>query len=499
MVDLVDDNPNGLPFGFGPSGRTSEHATIAINSNLDVLVAFNTDRNDLGPPPLGSDPDGLTGLKQVEVAFYEYIPGTDTWEYRDTSLVGSVAYNPLNVFFGTTTVATRCERPDVIAVQDKFFVTWTRTYDESISGAEDAPAVYECAWIEIVLGSTSKEMEIYGDPAFSGQGHALDFHTNPALGGADLLVRECLGTPDAVYLNDTNDPYKVAVVYAHQTDFSETTPGDETRSCELRIVTCSFDDTSKMITSETPARIVPLIPFNGENTSKGFILPDLAPSGEQNALWLTFEAQKDNNGRDGAIGIGYLKFGSTSWDLLAYRTFFGDNLLRRRPMVSSYPETSSGPQGASLTFSKVDPTAVPGVSDASANVFVKSLTYDSGSIQLSATPYFDWPNTSSLSDAKGVVVSGRSTPGIKYCLADELAAPTQSADCKIQAWNRVSGTMDTLYSFTPGLASDALGRPAGAYAYYPPSAGIFVPDYIAVCFEKSEGGAPLRVYFGVMD
>lgn len=493
----------GQPSVFGEDDRTYEHATVAVNDNLDILVAFNSDRNELGAP----------FLKQVEVAYYEYL-GAETWEFRETVIVGSIDYAPLTTIFGPT--QTTCERPDIIAVKDKFFVVWTRNYPASSSppSTKYEPALLECAWIDIVQGSSNKEMEVFAYPGSVGRGWELDFD-NPGA-SHNFHVLESKGVPDAVYLNDPNDPYKVAVVYAHQKVFFDEPPGSTARDCELRVVTCSLDTTggTPVILDTDPETIETSVAFNGPSSSVGMILPDLAPSGEDNAFWLTAESQEDfGNGVDGVVLLGYWKHNGTSWGRMAYRTirtFSGtNNLVRRRPMISSYPE-GAGDQTVALTYGQLDPDADPlQGEDDSANVILKFQTYTEGTIGPPPTgggvnygAYFQWPNVSSLSDAKSVVLSGRQSAGIQFCMADELGAPGQSADCKIQVLNQaVNGiptVLETAREFAPG-AGDSIGRPAAAYSYYPPSAGLYSPDYVALTWEESQGGSPLSVFLTVLD
>lgn len=492
---------------YGDDDRTYEHATVAVNDNLDILVAFNSDRNDL-PPPF---------LKQVEVAYYQYL-GAETWEFRETRIVGSIDYAPLTTipFVSQTTR----ERPDIIAVKDKFFVVWTRNYPASSSppSTKDEPALLECAWIDIVQGTSNKEMEIYAYPGSVGRGWQLDFD-NP--GTSNFHVRESKGVPDAVYLNDPADPYKVAVVYAHQNVFFDEPLGSTARDCELRVVTCSLDTTgpTPVILDTDPETIETSVAFNGPSASTGIVLPDLAPSGEDNAFWLTAESQEDfGTGVDGVILLGYWKYNGSIWSRMAYRTirtFMGtNNLVRRRPMISSYPEGARD-QTVALTYGEVDPDADPlQGEDDSANVILKFQTYAEGTIGppppdpesgVSYGAYFQWPNTNHLSDAKPVVVSGRQNAGIQYCFADELGAPGQSADCKIQVLNQADSPLDsqgvpileTAREFAPAVG-DTLGRPAAAYAYYPMSSPMYSPDYVALTWEESQGGSPLSVYLTVL-
>ena len=122
----------------GDIGRDADHATVAMNSNLDIAVAYHSDRTDAG-----------SDLKQVEVAYYEYQGwgpgGTDSWEHVATKVVGSIYHNPIQTL---PSGPVKCERPDIIAVGTRFFVVWTRRYQGTTTALEHHPAVLECAWIE---------------------------------------------------------------------------------------------------------------------------------------------------------------------------------------------------------------------------------------------------------------------------------------------------------------------------------------------------------------
>lgn len=495
------DNALGLPSGIGLDSRTSDHATVAMNDDLDILVAFNSDRNDI---------PAVQGLKQIEVAFYEY-QSPDTWLWRETKLVGSIDYDPLNLENGVPGFAVGCDRPDIIAVKDKFFVSWIRSYREGtsgITGADNDPAILECAWIELVQGTSNMEMKVTAAPAPGGggtppfaKGWELDIHST----GSNFFVKECEGVPDAVYLNDSMEPYKVAVVYAHQKEFFDVPVGSTARSCDLRMITCSFDPVFGTITSDPiPTVLKTSVPFNGENSSIGFILPDTAPSDEDNAFWLTFESQIEQGGSiEGIVGVGYIQRQGGIWGPQAIQSFrspSGSNFTRRRPMISSYPENTSL-QEAALTYGVLDPDANPVLGeDESANVDLKSLTYENGIMSLVSSG-IGWPNIPNFNDGKSVVVTGRSSAGIQYCFADEAGVSNYPVivDCKLQAWNQVTGVMGTLVSFAP---PGPLGRPGVAYTYDPGAAALGLnPDYLAVTWEQiTQGtGNPERVFLGVLE
>lgn len=98
-VPLDSSDPLALP------GRDYDHATVAINSDLDVVVAFHSSRKDVA-----------ASMKQVEIAYYQWQVG-DTWLHKGTKTLGNMNFDPL---FGTAKV--KCERPDVVAVNDNFLL-----------------------------------------------------------------------------------------------------------------------------------------------------------------------------------------------------------------------------------------------------------------------------------------------------------------------------------------------------------------------------------------
>jgi len=197
-------NGLGLPSSVGLADRDADHATVAMNADLDIAVAFHTSRPDIM---------GNGNMKQVEVAYYEHQTG-DTWTYVDTVLVGSIDYHPIP-FLPQQIV--KCERPDIIAVGNRFFVTWTRRYDKTFAGQSHEPAVLECAWIEKGVGPS---ISVIGYSALSpGRGFQLAAHVPGGTPSQRFEIRDCAGVPDAVVLNDSSLPagrIKVGVVYPHK-------------------------------------------------------------------------------------------------------------------------------------------------------------------------------------------------------------------------------------------------------------------------------------------
>ena len=171
-----------------------------------------------------------------------------------------------------------------------------RRYSHNTAGAVKEPAVLECAWVEKTVNPS--EIQIYTDSvSFKGLGHILD--SQLSTGAFD--IRECAGVPDAVRLTDTthpNHPYNVAVVYPHQIEFGNAA-GTNPRKFDLRIATCSLDvsqPTPQVSSDNTYLPFDTGVQFNGAVSpgtipSPGLILPDLAPSSEENAFWAVHERQ----------------------------------------------------------------------------------------------------------------------------------------------------------------------------------------------------------------
>ncbi len=74
-VPLATDGYS-LPNGVGPTDRLADHATVAMNENRDIVVAYHSRR----------DIFGLGGIKlnQVEIAYYEH---DDVSDDRATSFL----------------------------------------------------------------------------------------------------------------------------------------------------------------------------------------------------------------------------------------------------------------------------------------------------------------------------------------------------------------------------------------------------------------------------
>lgn len=355
-IPLLSDTSGGW---WGEDDRTADHAAVAINSSRDILVAYHTTRTDIlngYAPPSFHEP-----LKQVEIAFFEYDSTNDQWDLKAQKLIGSTEHNPLTSFEQD---AVRCERPDVIAVGDRFFVVWTRRYDRNMDGYQMEPAVLECAWVNW----TGAALEIHTDGQLDGQGFILD---------DDYTVRECAGVPDAVLLDLGSSSSTVGVVYPHQTDIGDVDPadwisqGDNDRLCDLRLVLTSIDSSNQIPDPDAPVAIVSDIVFDGDTApmgqeTAGIILPDCArgqrdPSSMAFRFWLAYEEQNpppgSGNVPDGRIKLGLWEQLSTGvWDTLVTLNIgsASNPYVRHRVGLSSHPEDANGLEFVSMTFGKTN-------------------------------------------------------------------------------------------------------------------------------------------------
>jgi len=453
----------------GPANRNYDHATVAMNSDRDIIVAFHSTIN--------------SSLKQVEIACYEYQPG-DTWNYMGTEIVGGTGHDPLQL---VSPDSVKCERPDVVAVGDRFFVVWTRRY-QGVTNHLNEPAVLECAWVDLSGGSIA----IKRNAMPQGQGVELDAHDLSLGSTHDFWVRECGGVPDAVPLNDPNNPYSVAVVYPHQKQFSIPQQSED-RTFELRVVTCVYDDALGSVTPGSVELLVPTIQFNGQSSpnpgasSGGLILPEVAPSLQEGAFWLAAERQIEVGtpvAIEGKIYLGYWKWEADVWTEKASRTYqtgtTGLTYYRRRPMISAYPELGQSPT-VGLAFNKID------VSGATPNIDViyKQVTYDptGGFNNVLAFPH--WPNSTGVDDHKPASVMGRVAASLAVAYAGRTPGQGGASSDLINNNGIVIDTSPHITNSRPGLA----------YQYY---SGATDPDYVAVCWEKTmTQNGQLVVWLGV--
>jgi len=504
-VPLDDDFNFGQLSGL--SDRGYDHATVAMNNERDVLVAFHSVRGDRNGDLIGPGLVWAGGMKQVEVAFFDYSSdgGIESWTHLDTKIIGSVDHDPVPQ---TNQTIVKCERPDVVAVDDMFFVVWTRRYHDGIPNQDGQPAVLECAWIA-ESGNPADPINVFahssGNP---GRGYALDSHTtaNP------FQVKECAGTVDAVKLdNGDDDLLEVAVVYPHVISYAGNPTGD--RTFELRVATCSFQKSTSVIEKEDGyPKLAATVPFNGPPTpggleSPGLVLPDLAPSGETKAFWMVYERQKmkpvtgsPDDVADGRIKLEYYQHepgppgDPGTWEQRASKTFKGstDNWAwRRRPMISSFPEGDQQ-QYAAVAFSKASSVLPP--LDSSPDVFFEIWEYDNGSLSNNSATiqvYAPWPNFNNKWDDRPLPTMGKLIPlEARFFATREDFPPSSSVPVSLRSFNPAyPSTMSTLDADVNGFTG--VRRPAASYHY---QTGAPNPHYYAVTWEKEDASSQKKVY-----
>lgn len=357
-----------------------------MNDSGHVLVAYHSTREDFNP-----------NLKQVELAFFEYDSVSDDWTLEEQVLIGDVDPSPLISLYNQVDV--KCERPDVVSVGDRIFVVWTRRYDRTVDWRE--PAVLECAWLEW----NGTALDIHGIGA-NGEGFPLDF---------DYKVRECAGVPDAVVLKQPagGDP-TVGVVYPRQTDFSyddATGLEDHTRLFELALVACSIDSLGQ-VTSQPPLVLPNTVVYDGsDGGAAGLVLPDLAPSSEENAFWLTYEGQQIV-GADtmGVVRLEYWSLNGTGVPEFAktFKTVMATgSVIRRRPMFSSLPGASPV-EMVSIAFNKTSPGS-------DSDVVYELWQYDTNSFQKVPVPFGHQFNNTGFNEGKPAPLHGPHSPYTRRC------------------------------------------------------------------------------------
>lgn len=422
-IVLLDGQAPGSNLDWGPDlERHADHATIAMNDSGDILVAYHATRDD-------EVINGYPILRQVEIAYFEFTEGAtrpqDAWELKWQRLLGSIGHTPLAGLYPQDLL--KCERPDVVAVGDKFFVVWTRRYDRDFNPLSqnpppqrDEPAVLECAWVE----KSGSVLNIYNDGLSHGKGFPL---------AANYFIRECAGTPDAVVLKQPagGDP-TVGVVFPKQIDFGDYT-GDNTRQFQLGLVTCSIDAQGNLTGSQTTLIRDPL-PFHGPTAppgqdAAGLVLPDLAPSTEENAFWVAYEGQLHSPPDViGTIRLEYWKLGA-AWNMEVAKSFqtshTASTFIRRRPMVASYPAASTH-EDVSISFVLIPPSAPPGDSD----VTYQQWRFEGGGLQPVPIPIGTmFPNSPIDIDGKCVPLHGtNSNPYLRRCYFNRSGSGVQYYD-----------------------------------------------------------------------
>jgi hypothetical protein len=440
-VPLPSDSVGGP---WGPAGRMADHATVAINSDKDIFVAYHTDRDDADPGKF---------LKQVEGALFEYDLVTDSWTLGLQVRLGDVDPDPL-----VLQSPVKCERPDVIAVGDMFFVVWTRRY-EFVPTDPNQPAVLECAWIK---KDSSGTYQVH-DSGTAGLGIELD---------RNYHIRECSGVPDAVFLSHVGNDWTVGVVYPDQTKFSDAVPLGE-RLFNLKMATCTINvQTNAVSKSKFTGPLKTGVKFHGgSGDSAGLVLPDLSPGAVTNRFILAYEEQ---------LGAGNGRIRLQTWDLDASglsategetHTFGGPSsqVPRRRPNVSSHPESAGGLDVVSIAFSQ--PSAA-----GDGDVIHQLWSFAFGSLQIPWPPGFGWFNDAT-DDIKPVPVHGQKgatqLQDFRRVLVERNASP-----CSITEYDPMTNTYATI-----GASSFGAGRPAASYRY---DAGAASPHYLAITWEQKD-------------
>lgn len=516
-IPLASTAPPGAQWGFGLADRDADHGSVAINSNRDIVVAFHSTRTETADssdlPPKGTTNwlwDGT--MKQVELAYYKYDQANDRWNHHDTRVMGGVEYNPL---FLTQNIV-KCERPDVVAVGEKFFVLWTRRYFNGQNWADQSgqPAVLECAWVS--WDPASSDFVVSG---IEGIGWPIDEHVPGSTNENEQFeIKECAGVADAVALYDPQDPdkHEVAVVYPHQTKFSS--GADLDRTFDLRVATCKLVGTNISVT-KSPLPLYPSIKFNGPPTpagepSPGLILPELAPSNEKDAFWIVHERQKMvepdiglPKEPDGRIRLEYYQLIAGDWESQASKLFKSSPIgsgsplyWRRRPVLSSYTKGVSDTV-VSIAFGKVN--SYPRMGDITANIVYEHWEYDNNNLISPPTlPGLvltaDWPNQSTLWDDRPAPLQGRHDPLTWRCYATRMSAsPTipESAPADLMGFDpNPPGTLEFLAGNNAWYKG--IQRPATAY-FYDDAVGAVRPDYFVVTWEQRNPASERRVFINV--
>jgi hypothetical protein len=322
LSQLVVNTPTAV------SGITNraDHATVAVNNNLDIAIAYHERVSN------------QTHLKQVKVAYYRWDSNNLNWNYASTSVVGSTNHRPLN--FSSD---PKCERPDIVAVGDYFFVTWTRRYEQELRH----PATLECSFLKY----ENSAVTIINGNNSPGLGYQIDAD---GLNGNDFHVKECAGVVDAFVIDDTtsSSTHTVGVVYPHQVNFES-----NTRSFDLRIASVSINTLNDTIVSTLPTDLITSIRFEGDtHGSVGLILPDAVRGKSPGEFWLSYESQLRETDVDietlqGKIRLGYVKKNLVGggWSPVATHTYGTNNLaILRRPMLANH---SNNPANVSIAFS----------------------------------------------------------------------------------------------------------------------------------------------------
>lgn len=398
-----------IPLQFtGPAGRwggdrSADHATVAVNSRGDVAVAYHSARTDY--PGVGYP------LRQVELAIYTLRANGSDWDLTQQELLGGVIRSPL--YPSLTQRIVRCERPDVVAVGERFFVTWTRRYDRSFPGQQREPAVLECAWLD--WNGARYEVLTGGQP--EGQGFVLD---------AAFDVRECAGVADAVVLDEGGaaSPARTAVVYAHQTDFGDDPaslpPRDGTRRADMRIAVSALSPAGVVSGAAQATPLASDVPYDGEPQPLGgpfpaLYLPDCTPSLLPTRFWMAYQEQSwppSGSVPDGRVTLTICEEVGGAWQIVEAETI-GDPqhpAWRHRVALDSRPALAGGLERASFAF-------VLRTQPNDADVVYAEWGYDAvnGLFQVPWPPNSGFPNHPAQSDTEPVPLHGGDQPLLRRC------------------------------------------------------------------------------------
>lgn len=386
---------------WGPD-RNADHATVAVNARGDVAIAYHSTRNGFPGAPYP--------LKQVELAIYTAQPGGG-WTMTQQDLLGAVQRSPLHPALAQTVV--RCERPDIVAVGERFFVVWTRRYDRAFPGQQREPAVLECAWLE--WNGARYDVLTGGQPV--GQGYPLD---------SSFTVRECAGVADAVALDvgSPSAPARAAVVYAHQTDFGDDPlsfpPLDGTRKADLRIAVATIDAARLVAGGVQSEPLVRDVPYDGEPQPLGgsfpaLYLPDCAPGLIPDRFWMAYQEQHapiSGTVPDGRVRLTICEPVGGSWAVVAEEVV-GDPqhpAWRHRAAVDSRPEVAGGLERVSFAHYELtqpnDADVRYGEWNYAPLTGITPVAWPSGA---------EFPNAPNESDTEPVPLHGTTQPLLRRC------------------------------------------------------------------------------------
>ncbi|HEX9794666.1 MAG TPA: hypothetical protein VGC54_11845 [Planctomycetota bacterium] len=290
----LDESATLPTLGLGDA----DHATVAVNSRGDVLVAFHTRRDDLSGEPF-----------QVEAAFLRYL-GQGLWE------LPSLGYNHFVLGDPTAQVLDPggecCTKPDVVAVGENFVVVWPRT-----------PPGQETTRLEAAFFEPGIVGEAVVHAEAPGIGWLLD---GTVLNGSAGVMPDLAAVPGS--------STKVHVAYAHA-------DGDSGRfhDYDVRYMTADFSSLPPLL--EGPYALVEDLAFDdpsvGNGQRGGKVLPDLVVDDYGN-LVLAYENFSSRGAQDeGWIDVCRFSVPGGPPLELERESFHGANSddWTRRPMLAT--------------------------------------------------------------------------------------------------------------------------------------------------------------------